>query len=172
MNRSVDSPEPTSAASTADGPGTTSTRAPRGDRRGDRVRPRIGHARHPGLADHRHPLAGAQHTGDLVGALGLVALEVRDHPARGVARPQRVDVGEQEPRGTRVLGRDEIRLAQDARRAQRQVLEVADRRADDEQGADHDCSSLRQDGAGSQHRGAMFPNTPDTGYRAKNIAES
>src|SRR5262249_21635883 len=69
--------------------------------------------------------------------LGLVALEVRDDVAPGVGGTERIDVREQQPRCTGVLGRDQVGFPEHARRPQRQVLEVADRRADDEQDADH-----------------------------------
>jgi hypothetical protein len=110
---------------------------PGSDRRGDRVGARIRYPRHPGLADHRDPAAGRERLDELAGPPGLVALEVRDHLAIGVARPQRVDVRQQEPRRAGVLGGDQVRLAEDPRRAQRQILEVADRRADDVQRAGH-----------------------------------
>jgi hypothetical protein len=102
---------------------------------GHGARARIGDAGHAGLADHGHALTGRERGDQLLRPHGLVALEQRHDPPAGIDRAMEIRVREQRLRGARVLGGDHVGLAQHARGAEREILEVADRRAHDEQRA-------------------------------------
>jgi hypothetical protein len=84
--------------------------------------PGIGEARHAGVGDERHVLR-LQPFGQAAHLTGPAELVEAGQRRRDLVRPQ------QGARGARVLGGDQIDLAQDADRAEGDVFEVPDRRA-------------------------------------------
>ena len=82
-------------------------------------------AGHAGVGDERHPLPGFEPRQELRDAGGLVVLVVGEEPG---ADPVAV---EQPARVARVLGEHEVGFAQLGEHAQRDVLEVPDRRRAD-----------------------------------------
>ena len=113
------------AVSTAEGPGSTVTGTPAARAAATR---RIADRGHAGIADQRDALARLKPRQHLGGSLGLVVLVV--------AQQTRFDAVplEEPPRMTRVLAEDELGLAELAEHAQRDVLEIPDRRGADREG--------------------------------------
>src|SRR5207237_4999160 len=82
----------------------------------------IGDARQPRIGDERHALAREESRQELVDAFGFVVLVVGDEP-----RLDAVPL-EQAARVSCVLGQDDVGIAQLGGDAQRDVVEVSDRR--------------------------------------------
>src|SRR5207244_499703 len=81
------------------------------------------------IRDERHRRARREAAEELRTTRELVVLEV------GHGRRVDVEVREQRARAACVFTRDQVDLAQHAQRARRDVLEIADRSGDDEEGA-------------------------------------
>src|SRR5262249_38771786 len=90
---------------------------------------RVGNAGRPGVGDERDRGAGGERAEELAAAGQLVVLVVAD------GRLVDVEVREERARPPRVLAGDQVGLAQDAERAQGDVLEIADRGRDYKKGA-------------------------------------
>ncbi len=137
-------PRPLAAREVADELEALADETARNERRLDRRRPRqdghrnarfqrggdepgagIVHPRQARVARQRNPLAGLEPRQHLSRPLGLVVLVVAEHP-----RLDPVPV-EQDPRPPRVLAEDEVGLGELAQDAERDVLEVPDRRRAD-----------------------------------------
>ena len=86
---------------------------------------RIADAGTAGIRDQRDFLAAPETVNDFLAALGLVKLEITQK------RSGDSEMLEQLPGAARVLGGDHVALAQDAQRAERDVLQVANRRGDE-----------------------------------------
>ena len=117
----------TSAASAADGPGSTSTSSPAATQRAHQHEAGVGDQRHAGVGDERDDLAVVHALDELGRARLLVLLVVADELAGDAV------VLEQRAGAAGVLAGDQVGLAQCRQHAQRDVLEVADRRRADDQ---------------------------------------
>ena len=136
------SPLATSAVSTADGPGSTVTGTPASSAAAIRRAPGSLTPGRPASLVERDPLAGLEPRQQLGRPLRLVVLVVAEQP-----RLDPVPL-EQDLRPPRVLAEDEVRLRELAEHAQRDVLEVPDRRrADREQGPLEAASNPTKPGA-------------------------
>ena len=90
-----------------------------------------------GVRDQRNFLAASETFDDLFAAFGLIELEIAQE------RFGDAKMFQQLPGMTRVLGGNHVALAQDAQRAERDVLEIANRRGDEVKRAGRE---RRQDG--------------------------
>src|SRR5688572_20180814 len=105
--------------------------------RPDQLRSRIGDPWRPGVGDQRNRIAPLKAADQLRKPGSRVVLVKTDGWRRdGVAR-------EKPGRTPRVLGGNDLHLAQDAQRAQRDVLQIANWRCDDEESARHVGSDAR-----------------------------
>ncbi len=119
------SPLATSAVSTADGPGSTVTATPASSAARTSRAPGSEIAGIPASRDERDPLARLEPRHELGDARGLVVLVVGEQP-----RLDAVPL-EQPARVARVLGEHDVGRAQLVEHAQRDVVEVPDRRRAD-----------------------------------------
>ena len=125
------SPLTTSAASAADGPGTTSTGCPARPPPRDQPLAGVGHAGHAGVGDERHPLAAGR-GGRAGGAISRASVcSLTDHERAAL------DAGERQQLAgaAGVLAAHDVGRGQRLGRPGREVAEVADRRADEHEPA-------------------------------------
>src|SRR5712691_2720531 len=108
------------------GPGHRDYLVPRRDRGGDELLARVGETRRARIRYQRHVPAAVHLAEQLGGLAAVVELGV----ARQVLRAN-VVLAEEELRVPGVLARDHMDLLEDPQRAQRHVLQVADRRGDE-----------------------------------------
>ena len=124
---SAGSAEATSAASAADGPGQHLDLQPGRHAALHEHEPRVGDQRHAGVGDQRDDGAAPHPRDEIGGPLALVVLVVGDERRRDAVAL------EQHAGPARVLAGHDVRVAQRGQHAQRDVLEVPDRRRADDQ---------------------------------------
>jgi hypothetical protein len=130
----------------------------RGPRAAHQERSGIGETGGPGVGDQGHAIARGEGGEEFRRPPRLIELVVADHPARQTVTRH------QQPRLARIFGGDQAAGAEGGDRARRQILQVADRGADDVQGA---VSRARVVHCGS---GATGPSRAGSGNRCSRCA--